>query len=485
MARHTDTNHAGIPLATKLCYAVGGIPYQATNIALGFSFQLFLLDVVQMEAFFVSLILFITRVWDAVTDPLVGYLVSRSGWTPTGKLLPWSVLSMPLGILSYVFLWFIPHAADSSSVGVPWYLIISCLFQTLMSCYHVPYMSLNMFLGGSKRDRDSATAYRMSAEVLSMLLAAVMQGQVLRVYNTERENSCMDTDYNDELTYSTPSPSNASLQNTRAAFMSSALILGALFFLCCMVLFLGVREQRAVDVQTERRSSYLADLKKLIGHVSYQRLVLGFLFSSLAFQMALGNFTLFCIHVAGLGAQFQYLILAILVSATVSVPMWQMILLRLGKKSTLYIGLPLFIPVMIVLASVSENFPVYMIMCILVGTSVATLFLLPWSMLPDVVDEFMVANPCCRAMEPLFFSCYCFCNKLGGGLSAGISTMTLHLTGYKTGACSHSGGVVLALRLLLAPIPIILLLVGLVFFYLYPINEMQRQQIQQDQEQTR
>ncbi|MCI4381157.1 hypothetical protein PGIGA_G00248510 [Pangasianodon gigas] len=162
-----------------------------------------------------------------------------------------------------------------------------------------------------------------------------------------------------------------------------------------------------------------------------------------------------------------------------------MILLKLGKKSTLFIGLPIFIPVMIVLASVSENFPVYMIMCILVGTSVATLFLLPWSMLPDVVDEFMVANPCCRAMEPLFFSCYCFCNKLGGGLSAGISTMTLHLTGYKTGACSHSGGVVLALRLLLAPIPIILLLVGLVFFYLYPINEMQRRRIQQDQEQTR
>ncbi|KAM9475487.1 sodium-dependent lysophosphatidylcholine symporter 1-B-like [Clarias gariepinus] len=477
-------NNAGIPLATKLCYAFGGIPYQATNISLGLSFQIFLLDVVQMEAFFVSLILFTTRVWDAITDPLVGYLVSRSGPTPIGKLLPWSVLSMPLGILSYIFLWFIPHTADSSSVGVPWYLIISCLFQTLMSCYHVPYTSLNMFLGGSKRDRDSATAYRMSAEVLSMLLAAVMQGQVLRVYTTERENSCVD--YNDELTYSTPSPSVSSLQNTQEAFMTSALIMGALFFLCSMVLFLGVREQSGpAGIQIERGSSYLADVKKLIGHVSYQRLVLGFLFTSLAFQMALGNFTLFCIHVAGLGAHFQYLILAILVSATVSVPMWQMILLRLGKKSTLFIGIPLFIPVVIVLASVSDNFPVYMIMCILVGTSVATLFLLPWSMLPDVVDEFMLANPCCMAMEPLFFSCYCFCNKLGGGLSAGISTMILHLTGYKTGACSHSGGVVLALRLLLAPIPIILLLVGLVFFYLYPINEMQRQQIQQGQQQMR
>ncbi|KAF5907304.1 sodium-dependent lysophosphatidylcholine symporter 1-like, partial [Clarias magur] len=272
----------------------------------------------------------------------------------------------------------------------------------------------------------------------------------------------------------------------REAFMTSALLLGALFFLCSMVLFLGVREQSGpVGIQIERSSSYLADVKKLIGHVSYQRLVLSFLFTTLAFQMALGNFTLFCIHVAGLGAHFQYLILAILVSATVSVPLWQMILLRLGKKSTLFIGIPLFIPVVIVLASVSDNFPVYMIMCILVGTSVATLFLLPWSMLPDVVDEFMLANPCCTAMEPLFFSCYCFCNKLGGGLSAGISTMILHLTGYKTGACSHSGGVVLALRLLLAPIPIILLLVGLAFFYLYPINEMQRQQIQQGQQQMR
>ncbi|XP_062854250.1 sodium-dependent lysophosphatidylcholine symporter 1-B-like, partial [Trichomycterus rosablanca] len=474
----------GIPLVTKLCYAVGGIPYQATHIAMGFSFQIFLLDVVHMEAYFVSLILFVNRVWDALTDPLIGYLVSRTGRTPLGKFLPWSVLSMPLGILSYALLWFVPHNAASTSVNVPWYLITSCLFQTLMSCYHVPYTSLNMFLGGDERDRDSATAYRMSAEVLSMLIAAVIQGQVLSVYNAEREDSCKDE--NAEITPSTSSSPTAYLQETRSAFMTSALILGALYFLCCMVLFLGVKEQSGpVGVRIQRHSSYLADLKKIIGHVSYQRLVLGFLFCSLAFQMSLGNFALFCIHVAGLGAQFQYLMLAILISASVSVPMWQMTLVRFGKKRTLFVGLPLFIPAMIILACVSENFPLYMITCVLVGTSVATLFLLPWSMLPDVVDEFMLQNPGCSEMEPLFYSCSCFCNKLGGGLSAGISTMTLHLTGYKTGACSHSKEVILALRLLLAPIPIILLLTGLVLFYLYPVNETLDQKIQEDLEQTR
>lgn len=48
-----------------------------------------------MKAFYVSLILFVSRAWDAVTDPLVGYLVSRSKWTPIGKLTPWWVIFVP------------------------------------------------------------------------------------------------------------------------------------------------------------------------------------------------------------------------------------------------------------------------------------------------------------------------------------------------------------------------------------------------------
>lgn len=47
------------------------------------------------------------------------------------------------------------------------------------------------------------------------------------------------------------------------------------------------------------------------------------------------------------------------------------------------------------------------------------------SMLPDVVDDFSVTNPSCRDLEPLFFSCYAFCSKLSGGLSVGVSTVTL------------------------------------------------------------
>ncbi|XP_071333181.1 sodium-dependent lysophosphatidylcholine symporter 1-B-like [Trachinotus anak] len=467
----------GIPLARKLCYALGGIPYQLTTIAMSISLQLFLLDVVQMQASYVSMILFVGRAWDAVTDPLVGYLVSRSKRTPIGKLIPWLVLSTPFAVLSYLLLWFKPPRSMSQSISVLWFFTASCLFETLMSCYRIPYLSLNMFLGGGQRDRDSATTYRMTMEIAAMILASLIQGQAVAVYNTERQETCQQLDQAHEIPQSTPLPQTASLQETQKAFLTSSLVIGAMFFLCSLVLFLGVKEQQTpLSPVNKVRPPFLTSLKMLICHIPYQRLVLGFMFSSMALQMSWSNFVLLCSHVAGLGTQFKYLLLAALCSAFITVPMWQAVLLRIGKKTTALIGLSLFIPAVIVPACVPSNLPVFITMCILMGFSSGVVILVPWSMLPDVVDHFALRHPSCKDLEPLFFSCYAFCNKLAGSLSIGISTMTLQFVDYRPGACNHGDGVLTALTVLFSPVPIALLLIGMVFFYFYPIDERQLQE---------
>ncbi|XP_028265875.1 sodium-dependent lysophosphatidylcholine symporter 1-B-like [Parambassis ranga] len=474
-SRDQQKKSGGIPLHRKLCYAVGGVPGQVTAAAINVSLQIFLLDVVQMEAFYVSMILFVSRAWDAVTDPLVGYLVSRSKWTPIGKLTPWMLFSTPFGVLSYLLMWFMPQGITSQAASVLWFLTGACLFETLMTCYQVPFLSLNMFLGGNQRDRDSATAYRMTVEMVAMLLASVIQGHVVAVYNTEKQQACQQLDH--ETPQSTSSSPHASLHETQKAFLTSALVLGALFFLCSLVLFLGGKEQCApLCLEDKVRPSYLTSLKMIMCDVPFRWLVLGFVFSVLAFETSLGNFALFCSHAAGLGAQFEHLLLVLLISASIAVPVWQIVLLRIGKKATVFIGLTIFIPPAIIVACVPSNFPVFMVMCVLMGFSVATIFLLPWSMLPDVVDDFAVRHPSFKDLEPLFFSCYAFCSKLAGGLSIGLSTMTLQFVGYKAGACSHGNGVATTLIVLFSPVPIAFLLIGMVFFRLYPINERQRVQ---------
>ncbi|XP_021330193.2 sodium-dependent lysophosphatidylcholine symporter 1 [Danio rerio] len=484
-ATENDDNQPkeGIPLSRKLCYAIGGMPYQMTANAKGFFMQIFLLDVVKMGAFYASLILFLGRAWDAVTDPLIGYAVSKSGRTRIGKLIPWIVFTMPLGILSYIMLWYTPQDTMSPAFSFSWYFIWCCLFDTFMSCYHVPYSSLNMFLGGNQKDRDSATGYRMGMEVFATLAGATIQGQIVGVHHAKRTHDCSLQNSTQELSGNYTGPLDGisdTLQNTRRAYLTGALVLGMLYFLCCLILFLGVKEQLAPLSNLDRINvPYLTGMKMVVGHTPYVRLVFGFLFSSLAFQMAQGNFALFCTHAANMGGYFQHLVLILLTSATISIPMWQTILVKIGKKTTIFIGLSVYIPALTVISLVNSNLPVFIIMSVISGTSLAALYLLPWSMLPDVVDDFKVKNPLCQDLEPLFYSCYVFFNKFGGGLSVGVSTLVLHFVGYKPGACKHNEKVIYALRILFAPVPICLILIGMVLFYFYPINEERRRKIQE------
>ncbi|KAK3572889.1 hypothetical protein QTP86_009894 [Hemibagrus guttatus] len=147
----------GVSICSKLCFAIGGAPYQITGSALGFFLQMFLLDVAQLEPFYASIILFAGRVWDAITDPTVGFLVSRSQWTRHGRMMPWIVLSTPFAVLSYFLIWVVPPVEKGK---VMWYLFFYCMFQSLQTCFHVPYSALTMFISSSQKERDSATAYR-------------------------------------------------------------------------------------------------------------------------------------------------------------------------------------------------------------------------------------------------------------------------------------------------------------------------------------
>lgn len=135
-------------------------------------------------------------------------------------------------------------------------------FSSCQQCYNVPYLSLNMFLGGNQRDRDSATAYSknidsltfrnfirrqtkckvfwvslliwpgMSVEMVAMLLASVIQGQVVAVYNTEKQEACRDWDQDHETPQSTSSPQTASFQQTVCYSQRGA---NTLFFISCYI----------------------------------------------------------------------------------------------------------------------------------------------------------------------------------------------------------------------------------------------------------
>lgn len=114
-----------LSLCSKLCFAIGGAPKEVAASATAFFLQIYLLDIaqvtrlmsnsltkgreyvyllnasnvfqfifvsfspLQINAVQASMVLFIGKAWGAVTDPIVGFFITKSRWTKIGRLMPW------------------------------------------------------------------------------------------------------------------------------------------------------------------------------------------------------------------------------------------------------------------------------------------------------------------------------------------------------------------------------------------------------------
>ncbi|XP_058234058.1 sodium-dependent lysophosphatidylcholine symporter 1-B [Hemibagrus wyckioides] len=463
-----------LSVCNKLCYAIGGAPYQITGCALGFFLQIYLLDVALLDPFYASIILFVGRAWDAITDPTVGFLVSRTPWTRYGRMMPWIVLSTPFAVTSYFLIWYVPPVDQGK---VLWYLIFYCLFQTLQTCFHVPYSALTMFISSDQKERDSATAYRMTVEVLGTVIGTGIQGQIVGMANAPCipvGNDLNSTSQNFESELNN-TQTHISLEDTRKAYMIASGVICAMYILCAITLFLGVKERKETSKVRSERMSFFRGIRLVMGHAPYAKLVMGFLFTSLAFMLLEGNFALFCSYTLGFRDDFQNVLLVVMLSATLTIPFWQWFLTRFGKKTAVFVGTTIVIPFMITVVLLKSNLIVTYVIAFASGVSIAAAFLLPWSMLPDVVDDFKVLNPESQGHEAIFYSFYVFFTKFASGVSLGISTLSLDFAGYVTRGCTQPAAVDVTLKVLVSAAPIVLIIIGLIIFISYPINEERRQ----------
>ncbi|XP_029132463.1 sodium-dependent lysophosphatidylcholine symporter 1-B isoform X2 [Labrus bergylta] len=452
----------------KLCYAIGGAPYQITGSALGFFLQIYLLDVAQLDPSNASIILFVGRAWDAITDPTVGFLVSRSRWTGIGRMMPWIIFSTPFAVLTYFLIWYVPPFEQGKVI---WYLVFYCLFQSMQTCFHVPYSALTMFITKDQKERDSATAYRMMVEVLGTVLGTAIQGQIVG----GSSNCPNEPDTSGSNNFTDIYLSKATLDETKQSYLIASGVICIIYVLCAAVMFFGVKEQKESRRKKTEPLSFSQGLWMVISYGPYIKLVIGFLFTSLAFMLLEGNFALFITYALGHRSHYQNILLVIMLSGALTIPWWQWFLTRFGKKMASYWGISWAIPFMIVIVCIKSNLIISYLVSVAAGVSVAAAFLLPWSMLPDVVDDFKVKNPDIHGHEALFYSFYVFFIKFASGVSLGVSTLSLKFAGYVTGSCTQPEAVSLTLKVLVSPVPVVLIILGLLILKTYPIDEERRQ----------
>ncbi|XP_075856698.1 sphingosine-1-phosphate transporter MFSD2B isoform X1 [Microcebus murinus] len=441
-----DSRAGRLSFCTKVCYGIGGVPNQVASSATAFYLQLFLLDVAQIPAAQVSFVLFGGKVSGAAADPVAGFLINRSRRSMSGRLMPWVLGCTPFVALAYFFLWFLP---PFTSLRGLWYTIFYCLFQALATFFQVPYTALTMLLTSSPRERDSATAYRMTLEMAGTLMGATVHGLI--VSGAHGPHSCEDAVL--------PGPAAVS-PDAACLYSIAAAVVVVIYPVCSGLLCLGVKERPdAADPASGQGLSFLAGLGLTACHPPFLKLVLSFLFISAAVQVEQNYLVLFCTHASRLHDHVQSLVLTILVSAVLSTPLWEWVLQRFGKRTTAF-GICMMVPFAILLAAVPTA-PVAYVVAFVSGVSIAVSLLLPWSMLPDVVDDFQLQHQHGPGVETIFYSSYVFFTKLSGAGALGISTLSLEFAGYKAGACQQAEEVVVTLKVLIGAVPTCMILAGL------------------------
>jgi len=116
----------------------------------------------------------------------------------------------------------------------------------------------------------------------------------------------------------------------------------------------------------------------------------------------------------------------------------------------------------------------------LAGAGVSIAFLIPWSMLPDVIelDELKTG----RRREGIYYGFFVFLQKLGISLGLALSNFVLEAAGYITPPPGgpfpdQPVGVLLALRTFVSLAPVAILLVSFPVVHLYPITRQKHAEI--------
>ena len=422
-----------------------------------FSYYLpiFYSDVFGLRPAHAATLLLITKLYDALSDPMMGLIADRTQ-TRWGKYRPYLLwMAVPfavIGILSF----YVPNA--SYAVKHVYAYIMYILMMTVYTAVNVPYGALLGVISTDSRERSVFSSFRMffayAGSFVAMGIFWIFEGAV-----TGKTNAA-------GRTIRGVGDADPSLWLFTVSVVAAAC---AILFLLCFAL---TRERVQVD-SSQKKGSILNDLKRLVGNGPWW-LLLGagigqLLFASLrggaaAYYFANilgGNPFLSCALFLIIGEIAQML------GVTLAVPLSA----RLGKRGAFRATLLLAAVVNSGIFWIPEGTAGLwvLIACqIVIGLAVGVGSPLIWSMFADIAEDSRRRHG--TLSTGLIFSSSSMAQKFGGAFGGFILLMILSTAGYSAEAGQQGSEALTAIRSLMSWIPSIGALFGVICLSFYPLR---------------
>ncbi|WP_423222521.1 MFS transporter [Candidatus Amarolinea aalborgensis] len=440
-----------VPLITKFAFGAGDVGPAIATAIMSFFLLFFLTDVARLDPAVAGVILLLTKIWDAVNDPIVCMLSDRIK-TRWGRRRPWFLFgAIPFG-LTFFLLFIVPQVSNNGKFW--YYLVISLLLDTAFTVVNVPYTALTPELTRDYDERTSLNSFRFAFSIGSGLIAAVVHPIIV-----------------------------SAMQPTlgiQGAYAVSAGVWAVAATLPFFFAFWGTYERHQPD--EEEDLPFREALKITFANRAFRYVTGIYLLSWLVVQTVSTIVIYYMTYWLRQPGLVPVVILAVQGSALIWLFIWTAVSRRTGKKGVYYRGMIFWIVVAFALFAVQPGWPSWVIIALaaLAGVGVATAYLVPWAMLPDVIelDELETG----KRREGAFYGFFVLLQKLGLALGLFLVSQVLNWTGYITPPEGITAPIVqpdsalLAIRLMIGPLPALILAAGIFLVYKFPITKENHEQ---------
>ena len=429
-----------LPLRLKLLYSTGDLSTSIPLAILMFFQFYFLTDVAGLRPNYAGWAVGAGRVWDAINDPLFGLLSDRirSRWGRRRVLLLFGAL--PLGI-SFILMWLVPPLGQ---LGLAvYYAITFIMFDTAFTCVHVGYNALTPELTSDYDERSALNGYRMVFSI-SGTLGAIILATVLGWYITD----------------------------PRLLFALVGVGLGLVTTVPPLVVFRVTRE-RPCEEHPDPLPARAAIAATLSNRPFW--MVMGlYLLSWTTARILSAVLVYFANYYLRVPEQANYFVLVAQGTAILFIPVCVWLARKLDKRRAFIIGTFTWMVVLLGISSLRpDQVTLAYILAILSGLGIATAYVIPWAMIPDIIEHDQAQTG--QRREGSYYAFASFFQKLGTGLALWAMGQALAYTGYITPRPGEPLPVqpdraIWAIRVFMGIVPAVLLLLSMIFAWRYPIT---------------
>lgn len=407
-------------------------------------FLVFLTKALGMPAALAGAIPMVGKVWDAITDPMMGNITDRTSSRFGPKRL-YILIGGILSAIAFISLWTtIP--SRSTTVQFIYYIVMYCLFSTCFTIIMVPYNGLLPDMVDSYDIRSKFSSLRMIWSTVGAILAGLVPTLMIK----------------DTL--------NTSM------YLKVAIIFGILFGFAAVVTFIGTWEKVKPPVKTKLRDSF-SEASSVFRSRSFKIFIGIYLSGQCAMDFVSGMAIYYVDDVLG-GYDKGYLTMlmgVLLSSQLVGMIIFTPIMTRTSKRTTILIGAPIRLASTLGLLAFSyAGAPIVPVLLLSAGVGIGNAATLTsiFAILADMadIDELITST----RRPGIVSGMATFARKISAGLSVWFIGILLSLVGYDA-KLAHSGvsqafTTQRGIAMIFIVIPAILVVLLLIFGYIFPIT---------------